>query len=96
MKTLITLLLILTTIICNGQNISRDTIKITMLITNCDRCASRSLNGYAVRMQLPISKEWRIVEYLDYRKKPLPQKATVWQSIIHPIDSVKPATFLIY
>jgi hypothetical protein len=83
-----------------------DTVRAQILITTCDNCPAKSIIGYAERKQKKYFGDpmppgnyddiYIVIRYLDYRKNPLPKSTTVWQAIIRPIDSVKPATFLIY
>lgn len=69
-----------------------DTVKIVILITECDDCTSKSVSAYAVREQstyhgdrmppLDYSDYWTIKSYLDNRKKPFPPKVIIWDNRI--------------
>ncbi len=67
-----------------------DTVKIVILITECEVCTAKSVFAYAIREQssyygdrMPgsdYSDLWIIKSYLDNKRKPFTSKVIVWDN----------------
>ena len=91
---IITTLLLFCTLFCSGQKLKTgmsDTnhvrtslkgfppVKVTLLITNCNNCIARSVNGYQIKNSDWFTELYPTKNFVDSDMKPFRKHTIIWQ-----------------